>query len=121
MSNSSLLRGLAVAAVCALASGCGTFANTCWLTPEEGGMRAYGGTRADWQVAREAAANSDYHERVACLVKCALDLPLSALGDTITLPLILWHIVNGTNKPGPIESTSTQRLQPSRQALPSAK
>jgi uncharacterized protein YceK len=71
-------------AATALLSGCGTAANTLWFIPEEGGMRVYGGVRADWESARQSAA--DPSRPAGPLWLCIADMPLSAVGDTLTLP-----------------------------------
>jgi uncharacterized protein YceK len=71
-------------------SGCGTAANLIWFAPFEGGMRPYGGVQADWSVTQGAAddlAKDSASRRPMNLVWAAIDLPLSALADTITLPL----------------------------------
>jgi uncharacterized protein YceK len=57
-----------LAATALLAAGCGTYFN---LTNEEG-MRVYGGVRAD--MTGPCGGN-------------VLDLPFSAVGDTLTLPV----------------------------------
>jgi uncharacterized protein YceK len=77
--------------------GCGTFCNDVWFTPGEGGKRVYGGVRVDCQVAREALnehrASGDFW---GTLLYSALDLPLSAVGDTLslpyTVPCALWRL-----------------------------
>jgi uncharacterized protein YceK len=65
-----------------LLSGCGTAANTLWFIPEEGGMRVYGGVRADWEAAHRSYPPDINLPRYLAIV----DMPLSAVGDTLTLP-----------------------------------
>lgn len=83
-----------------LNGGCGTAANTVWLTPDEGGKRAFGGVRADLQSIETAASGSsgmwvggeevrDRKRQVGTVLFFALDLPFSAVGDTLTLPYTL--------------------------------
>jgi uncharacterized protein YceK len=82
-------------------AGCATAANTVWLNPEEGGQRFYGGVRADLE-AMDSAAKRESGIRVSGesvplsrmgqakrFAWFGLDLPLSAVGDTLTLPLII--------------------------------
>jgi uncharacterized protein YceK len=82
-------------------AGCGTVINTC--RPCSGGgsslpepYRVYGGVRADLELAAEPlkhcweAKDVDLARRFAgsaliCAL-CAVDLPLSLVGDTLTLP-----------------------------------
>jgi uncharacterized protein YceK len=67
-------------------SGCGTASNFYGRAPD---ARVYGGVRQDWaslqMVARDETAMSWPY---APLV--AVDLPLSAVGDTLTLPYTLF-------------------------------
>jgi uncharacterized protein YceK len=90
--------GLALLAL--LTGGCVTAANTVWLTPDEGGKRVYGGVRADLKSIETAATGStgmwvggeevrDRKRQVGRLLFLALDLPFSAVGDTLTLPYTL--------------------------------
>ena len=72
-----------------LAAGCGTVANTVWFTPEEGGKRVYGGVRADLEGCREFIGSDSgppirpwFDARFLYF----LDLPVSAIADTVTLP-----------------------------------
>jgi uncharacterized protein YceK len=68
-------------------SGCGTVLN--FFNGEGGGPKhIYGGVQIDCQVAAEHL--KDRPAQGIPLVLCAiLDLPLSLLGDTLTLPLVL--------------------------------
>jgi uncharacterized protein YceK len=80
-------------------AGCGTFANTCWFTEDEGGMRVYGGVRADWAVACESVAAEGHPENSPGPVWLPIvDMPFSVVGDTITLPITIpmsvWQALN---------------------------
>jgi uncharacterized protein YceK len=77
-------------------SGCGTAANTLWLLPMEGGMSAYGGVKADVEMVRGGVARAvdadsldSFADAAYYTVVGAVDLPLSAVGDTLTLPVVL--------------------------------
>ena len=74
-----------VCAGAALCSGCGTLLNTAYFLPCEGGQRVYGGVRLDWDAAVENNGNTP---ALAAAVLLA-DLPLSLVGDTLTLPYTL--------------------------------
>lgn len=89
-----------LAAIALSSAGCGTAANTLWLTPDEGGQRIYGGVRVDLDVANPLAHDSGIvretgpvpltpAERMGHLAFLCIDLPLSAIGDTLTLPIVL--------------------------------
>jgi uncharacterized protein YceK len=75
-------------------SGCGTVLNLWTPRPLSGGVEAYGGVKADLQIAREQE-----NAKVDGPVKQAiwrtwtafwyLDIPASAVADTITLPLTI--------------------------------
>jgi len=73
-----------------VSGGCGTFANTVWLADFEGGKRPYGGVLAEAGIVYDAATRKigldDPGNRVSILVASGLDLPLTAIGDTLTLP-----------------------------------
>ena len=91
----------AVAGLALLNGGCGTAVNTLWLAPFEGGQRVYGGVRADLDVMRRTVAGeSDItvsgeqvkatsREQIRSILFLTLDLPLSVIGDTLTLPYTL--------------------------------
>jgi uncharacterized protein YceK len=85
-------------------SGCGTVLN--FFNGESAGeKRVYGGVRIDCEVAAEQL--KDHRVDGPPLVLWALfDLPLSAFGDTLTLPLVLaarWHELTDDqpSPPGP--------------------
>ena len=78
-------------------TGCGTVANLVKSRPEEGGKSPFGGVRQDaWCI--EAAANGEFgfrahpkseseqYPQVALMTFCALDLPLSLIGDIVMWP-----------------------------------
>lgn len=100
-----------------LLSGCGTAANIS-VGFRDGWQYApiYGGVRRDVQSAQEWATHSwssgenvDYIQNVGTVVGLGLvgiDVPLSVVGDTITLPLVIPASLlakprNGTNGPAP--------------------
>jgi uncharacterized protein YceK len=70
-----------VCAGAAVSSGCGTVSNTAYLDPYEGGKRVYGGVQVAW----DKAANSESRSTWVTAAAYA-DVPLSAIGDTLTLP-----------------------------------
>ena len=94
-----LLCAMVVAAILASQSGCGTVANL--NATGRSRPRPYGGVAADLAVCRESLEPTRIHgwfpgfflvDRTVAVVTCGfflLDLPLSAVGDTLTLPLIL--------------------------------
>jgi uncharacterized protein YceK len=86
MARGVLLIALAAVMVPCL-SGCGTFCNTVWWIPEEGGMRVYGGVRAELENFQQAP------------VAFTLDLPLSLVGDTLTLPFVLVNQFGKASEP----------------------
>jgi uncharacterized protein YceK len=73
-----------VCAAAAVSSGCGTVANTAYLDPYEGGERVYGGVRVAWDKAANPESRSTWVTAAAYA-----DVPLSAIGDTLTLPYFL--------------------------------
>jgi uncharacterized protein YceK len=81
-----------MAALTAGLGGCGTAANTLWLAPFEGGQRVYGGVRTDMEIVRQSitgepeSKGQSPRDRCITAVALAVDLPLSAVGDTLTLP-----------------------------------
>jgi uncharacterized protein YceK len=89
-------------------SGCGTMSNAL-LTPEEGGGKIYGGVRMDVEAGpkyiQEGFTPDNEIPRPASQAPCSLalgtylmlvDLPLSVVGDTLTLP---WIIAAELGKP----------------------
>ena len=87
-------------------SGCGTVLN--FFNGESGGpRRVYGGVQMDCQVAAEQLKDHPglRPAQGIPLALCALlDLPLSLLGDTLTLPLVLsdqLHDLKADRPPAP--------------------
>src|SRR4051812_26255035 len=117
-----LMPVLALGATALVMSGCGTIANTVWLFPEEGGQRVYGGVRGDWEIAREAATNRSESGPNTLLWLPIADMPLSAVGDTVTLPvtvpLALWHSVRPATYARPYSSPSVSVSQPADVSAP---
>jgi uncharacterized protein YceK len=86
-----------VAAVALLGGGCGTFVNVTTVAPPdmgEGQRRIYGGVI--WDIAGEERAwhyqypetyRYDWGINGPMILAYLLDLPLSAIGDTLTLPI----------------------------------
>lgn len=79
-------------AVAALSnSGCGTFANMS-SSHADGGQRIYGGVRLDcvmtWAALSYTFGHNDGSHSDATLEGIP-DLPLSAIGDTVTLPFTI--------------------------------
>jgi uncharacterized protein YceK len=121
MRRATTLAVLAGAAVAAL-GGCGTFANVCWLPEEEGGKRVYGGVRGDWESAAQAVQERTADESLAVVAKVAVDLPLSAAADTLTLPITLGaaakSAVASSNRlpPGSLKQTEPAPAEPGQAA-----
>src|SRR4029079_6814850 len=91
--------GIVALMATALLSGCGTVANmqeTSGITPPGGRgepSRVYGGVQSDFsaiQASVQQVSNGE-QDSVARLLIWALDVPLSLIGDTVTLPYILAH------------------------------
>lgn len=107
MSNRTAPRwGICVATATALAiSGCGTLSNV----KDEEGITYYGGVSADIEKANDTDNRpSSSVVYAARQVAAIADIPLSAVGDTLTLPYVAifklgW--TGGTDSP----STSMQR------------
>ena len=85
------LRPLFAAALTCSMSACGTFCNNFWWIQEEDGGRIYGGVRADYGLARDAILETPgmqgASDRNRMLAFAVLDMPLSVVGDTLSLPL----------------------------------
>ncbi len=90
---------LAVALLaCVFVVGCGTTANVVQIGPQAGHaqMRVYGGVLYDikaWDAIREAfspdAGSMAFRQAVFAACYLMIDLPLSAIADTLLLPLVL--------------------------------
>jgi uncharacterized protein YceK len=83
-------------------------ANVAWFYPEEGGMRVYGGVRGNCEALQSVTTDTSEDapkggDRAFAILKHSLDLPLSAVADTVTLPITipcsLWY---QTHNPGPL-------------------
>jgi uncharacterized protein YceK len=81
-----------------LLSGCGTVLNTTYFTAEEGGGSVYGGVRLDLETSRDLISETppDDENVGQCISRYTMavytmliDLPLSAIGDTLTLPITI--------------------------------
>jgi uncharacterized protein YceK len=98
-----------------MSCGCGTFWNTAWATPFDG-QRPYGGVRDDVESARRLVTTPAPHEtpqaRARGTVLALLDVPFSVVGDTLTLPYILW-VRDSDRRAGPDEP----RVSPQRQDI----
>ncbi|HEY1192512.1 MAG TPA: YceK/YidQ family lipoprotein [Gemmata sp.] len=72
--------------------GCGTVGNTVYKTTEEGGKTPYGGVEYDFSLVWRGETNNRHppHENLIALF-ALVDLPLSVIGDTITLPYVLTY------------------------------
>ena len=86
------LSNLKLCVLAFLAGGCGTTLNTLYFTPGEGGQQIYGGVKLDSEIIRAAVRNQEVTQdkpwQVGFKVGLAtLDLPLSSVGDTLTLPM----------------------------------
>lgn len=104
---------LGVALVAFLSSGCGTAVNTLWRTSDEGGKTPYGGVATDYSVLWQSQINqvNPDHPNPSPLedfkvLFALIDLPFSALGDTLTLPYVLTY------------SAMRQRLSPKTSPSP---
>jgi hypothetical protein len=79
-------------------SGCLGFCNTCYFNESEGGDRIYGGVRLGCEeIHRRLTDPTKLDDHEAPLWLFIVDMPLSALWDTatlpITVPLTIWRSV----------------------------
>jgi uncharacterized protein YceK len=72
----------AAVAVLPVLGGCGTLSN---ITDQAPAVRAYGGVQRDWMLLT-MAQEDDSGIMWAFVPALAVDLPLSVVGDTLTLP-----------------------------------
>ena len=91
------------------ASGCGTIRNLC-ADPEvfprsDNPQSAYGGVRLDANTAA-ASTTLGWTDSPLLAFFWTLDLPLSAIGDTLTLPYILYIKNHRDNVPAVNQGTS---------------
>jgi uncharacterized protein YceK len=105
-----VLAGCMLVVASLAATGCGTMANmpNDPDPQQENVMRVYGGVRCDaeWlQQGVETLRKGEADEfaivrRVACLAGiCALDIPLSFIADTLTLPVTIPAVFEKTASP----------------------
>jgi uncharacterized protein YceK len=91
-----------------LVGGCGTMGNLWSCCSGSGGERIYGGVCKDVQLVAEGVAQGFHPDEdgpwfplaAACLM--TLDLPLSAIGDTLTLPLTIPATLDKIISPDPV-------------------
>ena len=91
--------GTALAAVATiLLGGCGTMANITLNGPPSAGgsMKMYGGVQRDLDIVHDCTTNPDHpkdNAEAVCFATAvtvaALDLPFSAVADTLTLPITI--------------------------------
>jgi uncharacterized protein YceK len=76
-----------------LLAGCATGLNTLYYTPAEGGNQVYGGVKLDALLIKASVAghSEQFHDtplaRAWVATLATVDLPLSAVADTLTLPI----------------------------------
>jgi uncharacterized protein YceK len=127
MSRVSLGAALLLAAL--VPSGCGTVANL-QIGARQGWKNAqiYGGVRRDVKSAQEffadnwtPANNSDVQQDVGAVVGVGLvgmDVPLSAIADTLTLPVTIPAAIWGSSTPSP--TVSRKNTSAANPAAPAA-
>jgi uncharacterized protein YceK len=111
-------------------AGCGTFVNlhedAVLLQPEWGTRRAYGGVR--WsanegermlRIALPEASEVEWHYLFWGASALLVDLPLSAVGDTLTLPYVLC-VPSGRPGPPPVRECLPVASQESPPRTPTA-
>jgi uncharacterized protein YceK len=96
-----------------LSSGCGTIGNIVGVANGATERVVYGGVRGDWDAAWDLlVAHEKYLDELPFLGETfALDLPLSAVGDTLTLPITVPAELIGRyrrNADGPRSSDSEE-------------
>ncbi|HEX4613027.1 MAG TPA: YceK/YidQ family lipoprotein [Urbifossiella sp.] len=102
----------AAMAVFPVLGGCGTLNN---VTEQAPAVRAYGGVRRDWEVLK-MVQEDDSRIMWAFVPSLVVDLPLSLVGDTLTLPYVLVRqaisVVAGSERPA--DKPPTTPLEPVR-------
>lgn len=91
-----------VAALVALAlSGCGTVYDNCRMSPWGETCRVYGGVRADAEQIKVSSARVAEGSAfdIVQVGTNLLDMPLSALADTLLLPMTIPHSHNVASLP----------------------
>ncbi|MBN9118156.1 MAG: hypothetical protein J0I06_03155 [Planctomycetes bacterium] len=102
---------VALLLACLPAAGCGTVANLARQKPGQGGVSPFGGVKQDVACIQNAAngefgfkthakSESEQYPRVALMVLCAADLPLSLIGDVVTWPYTVSYTF--INQPVPL-------------------
>jgi uncharacterized protein YceK len=94
MSMGKLPRVVCACTTVVLLGGCGTVANL-ELPTQAGGRQPYGGVRQDLALVSERVGDAGSADSagarigggVEALLVTAVDLPLSVVGDTVTLPI----------------------------------
>jgi uncharacterized protein YceK len=92
-------------------AGCGTVANVVRPGPEGGGKSPLGGVRQDVSCIKKAAngefgfrthprSESEQYPRLALMLFCAADLPLSLIGDVVMWPYTM--VYSCINQPVPV-------------------
>ena len=111
-----LLRRL-VFVVSPLLCGCAAYLNTLDCPDWRGSRTVYGGTSTDCEIIKVSLTNGFSHPlRFAAIGTLAtIDLPLSVVGDTLTLPITLNHTPNPKSSDAPsIPDIPTLSDSPSR-------
>jgi uncharacterized protein YceK len=105
-------------------AGCGTVANLASQKPGEGGVSPFGGVRQDVSYVKRAAngelglskhskSESEEYPRVALMLFCAADLPLSLIGDVVTWPYtVAYCYINQPIPTPPVVLTDPPVTQP---------
>jgi hypothetical protein len=109
------------------AMGCGTTANLVSSNPEEGGKTPFGGVRQDLSCFQQAStgaaglrvhpnSESESYRQHALMTFCAIDLPLSLIGDLVMWPYTAaYAYINQPTSTPPVTQEATEARP---QALP---
>jgi len=89
-----------------------------YYTPEEGGKQVYGGIKLDTQLIQDSFAKDEPGRETGPFVRirdfalATVDLPLSAIGDTLTLPITVKAAMERSSVPavGTTDAEEWQRL-----------
>jgi uncharacterized protein YceK len=120
MPKTVLLPTLAACVVVGL-SGCGTVYDTCRMSPWGQTFRVYGGVRQDAQEVRDCTARACGplpDARCWDIVRAgmaAADVPLSAVADTLLLPVTIPHSREAAGREG---GATPPREMPSNSLAP---
>jgi hypothetical protein len=105
-------------------AGCGTAANLVRQRPGSGGVSPFGGVKEDMACFENAAngelgyrnrprSDAEQYPRVALMLFCAADMPLSFLGDVVTLPYTVgYSFINRPMPNPPVTFTNPPVSQP---------